>query len=180
MPIRKVTGFTLIELVVTVAIAAIVLTIGVPSFQQLIADNRITAQVNQFVTSLNIARSEAVKRNSRVRVCKSSDGATCAASGDWQQGWMVFSDLDNDGTVDTDGDANNCEQTEDCIINVVSGPLAGSATLTSTASSVVFLSSGSISAAASFTHTILHCSGQQKRTISVASIGRISVTKSTC
>ena len=93
-------GFTLIELIVTVAIAAIVLTLGVPSFQEIINNNRLTAGANELVGALHLARSEAVKRNVRVTLCKSADGAVCTTSGGYQQGWIVFVDPNSNGTVD--------------------------------------------------------------------------------
>jgi type IV fimbrial biogenesis protein FimT len=93
-------GFTLVELMVTVAIAAIVLTLGVPAFQETINSSRLTSTANEFVTALNLARSEAVKRSVRVTVCKSADGATCAAGGGYEQGWIVFVDPNNNATVD--------------------------------------------------------------------------------
>lgn len=97
-------GFTLIELMVTVAMIAIVLTIGVPSFQQMIMNNRMATQANDFVGSMNLARSEAVKRGQRVALCKTADpfAATpaCITSGAWGQGWLIFVDSNNDATLD--------------------------------------------------------------------------------
>ena len=61
-------GFTLIELMVTVAVLAIVLSLGVPSYRALIINNRLTAQANALVASINLARSEAIKRGVRVWV----------------------------------------------------------------------------------------------------------------
>lgn len=98
-------GFTLIELMVTLALAAVLLTVGVPSFRAFIQNNRLATQLNEFVTALNVARSEAIKRARTMTVCKSADGATCTTAGQWQQGWIVFLDVDGDGTVDAgDGD----------------------------------------------------------------------------
>jgi type IV fimbrial biogenesis protein FimT len=61
-------GFTLLELMVTVAVLAILLTVGVPSFRDLIQNNRVTTQTNELVTALNFARAEAVKRGRSVQV----------------------------------------------------------------------------------------------------------------
>ena len=91
-------GFTLIELIVTVAIAAIVLAIAVPSFQETITSNRLTTFSNTFVASLNLARSEAIKQNRRVTLCSSTDGLSCATGG-YQQGWIIFIDSNNNATV---------------------------------------------------------------------------------
>lgn len=89
---RRCAGFTLTELIVTVAIAAIVMAIGIPAFRETMSQNRLTTTVNSFVAALNLARSEAIKRGTRVTLCKSADGATCAVTGGYEQGWMVFVD----------------------------------------------------------------------------------------
>lgn len=97
-------GFTLIELMVTLAIAAIVLTIGVPSFQSVIRNNQLTTRINSLVGAINLARSEAIKRDAtdaataprprRVAICaKAASTNTCVSAGgktDWSNGWMVF------------------------------------------------------------------------------------------
>ncbi|MEN8131094.1 MAG: GspH/FimT family pseudopilin [Pseudomonadota bacterium] len=83
------TGVTLIELMIAVALFAIVLTLGVPSFQKVIENNSLATRLNILVTTLNYARSEAVKRGKRVSVCKSDDGVDCGAGG-YEDGWIVF------------------------------------------------------------------------------------------
>ncbi len=93
-------GFTLLELMVTLSIAAILLTVGVPSFNSLIKDSRLTTANNDLVSAFNIARSEAVKRGNRITVCKSDDQVSCATSNDWDQGWIVFTDENNSGSYD--------------------------------------------------------------------------------
>jgi len=96
------TGFTLLELIITMAIAAILLTIAVPSFQVTIANNRLATQTNSLVTDINIARSEAVKRGTGVILCNSTNpnavAPACVGSGNiWTSGWIVFVN----GTGDT-------------------------------------------------------------------------------
>lgn len=98
-PKTKNKGFTLIELMVTVSIAAILLSIAVPSFKTMFKNNRITAGTNEFVAALILARSEALKRNNNVSVCSSSDQQTCSGNADFATGWIVFMDCDQDGTV---------------------------------------------------------------------------------
>lgn len=87
---------------ISVAMLSILLAIAVPSYQFFITNNQIATQTNEFVTALMLARSEAVKRGSRVTVCRSANQSSCAtAAGDWSRGWLVFVDNDSDGTVDT-------------------------------------------------------------------------------
>lgn len=95
-------GFTLIELLVTISIGLILLTVAAPSFQSFIAQNRVEGASNQLLASLAYARSEAIKRGSRITLCKSSNASTCGGSG-WEEGWIVFLDSNNNGTRQTSG-----------------------------------------------------------------------------
>lgn len=102
MPAKQL-GFTLLELMVTLSVAGILTAIAIPSFTETIKNNRMTAQVNEFVTALNFTRGEAIKRGVRVSMCKSSDAMTCMRDGagsNWAQGWIIFTNQDNDGVYD--------------------------------------------------------------------------------
>jgi type IV fimbrial biogenesis protein FimT len=92
-PHKRQCGFTLVELLVALAIAAVLLTLGVPSFRSTIASSRLTSSTSDLVGSLAQARSEAIRRGVRVTVCISNDGATCATSGNWDRGWISFVDI---------------------------------------------------------------------------------------
>ena len=83
-------GLTLIELLITVAIVGVLIASATPSMTEFIQNNRAVTQVNELHTSLSLARNEAIKRNSNITVCRSSNGTTC--SGAWQNGWIVFVD----------------------------------------------------------------------------------------
>src|ERR1700678_1988159 len=86
------TGFTLMELLMTIAIAAIVATIGIPSFRYVTNSNRIAAEVNGLLGDLQFARAEAIKGGQPVTVCMAKGGTTCATAGAaWQSGWIVYS-----------------------------------------------------------------------------------------
>jgi type IV fimbrial biogenesis protein FimT len=97
-------GFTLLELLVAVAILAIVTTVAVPSLRSLVERNRVTSLGNDLVHDLALARAEAVRRNSRVTVCRSATLAQCSRDGGWEVGWIMFADDDDDATRD-DGEA---------------------------------------------------------------------------
>lgn len=83
-------GFTLLELMITVIILSIVVTIAVPSFLSLLQTNRLAGQVNQLVGAIHAARTEAIKMNRNVVFCHSSDGAVCSAApaSGWE-GWLI-------------------------------------------------------------------------------------------
>lgn len=95
----KKSGFSLIELMATIAIMAILMSVATPSFQNTIERNEITSEVQELGTTLKLARSEAVKHNSFVSVCASSNQSTC--TGTWKDGWIIFVDANANGIVDT-------------------------------------------------------------------------------
>lgn len=166
-------GFTFIELVTTLAVGAILLTIAMPTFTTLMMDKRITTQTNDFISTLMLARAESLKRVSRVTVCKSSNGTACTGSGGWEQGWIVFADADNDATVDN-GEA----------ILQVRSTLDGNNTLRGTANVddyISFVSSGSprLTNGAFQSGTLVICdergAGEDARAVNVSVTGRSRV-----
>lgn len=87
---KQLRGFTLIELMVTLSVLAIVLGIAIPSFQKQIVNNKSVALGEEFAAALNYARSQAVKTTKRVSICASSNGTAC--TGTWAEGFIVFED----------------------------------------------------------------------------------------
>lgn len=90
------------ELVITTVIVIILAAIAVPNMSEFLKNERLTTQINILVASLQYARSEALLRQQQVVVCASDDTATCGSS-DWADGWLIFFDADEDGSV-SDGD----------------------------------------------------------------------------
>ncbi len=100
---KTISAYTLLELMVTIAVVAILASVAVPSYNNLINNSRQKSAVNQFLSELQLARSEAVKRSKQVMMCASEDGASCSTNNDkWQEGWIIFIDDDKDNTYDSD------------------------------------------------------------------------------
>lgn len=98
-------GVTLVELLVVVVLVAILMSIGVPSYKYVTNSNRMATEVNSLLGDLQYARSEAAREGQYVTVCvaQTTSPAVCAAAGTatWQNGWIIFSDVNHDQTVDS-------------------------------------------------------------------------------
>lgn len=99
MKMKKDSGFTLVELMISLAVFAIVVSFAIPNFREFIQNNRLISQTNDVISTLQLARSEAVKRRQTLTICASTNATTCNSS-NWEQGWIVFVDVDADGVID--------------------------------------------------------------------------------
>ena len=96
-------GFTLVELMITVVIVAILMALAGPGFRELLERNRLQSSASNLYTSLMLARSEALKRNQPVIMCKrnvAGDACETSSSGEWQGGWLVYTNLDANAAID--------------------------------------------------------------------------------
>lgn len=161
---KKQQGFTLYELMITIAVAAIILSFGVPGYMSFIQNSRATTHTNDLVTALNLARSEATRRARNVTVCSSIDGETCAGAADWSTGWVVL-------------DAN------DDVLRVWA-ERSGGANVVTGASGVTKLSFGPRGAltggGVTFNIRLPDCTGDNGRDVAVNAAGRIAVSRVTC
>ena len=89
-------GFTLLELLVTLAVVAVLLALAVPAFTTLVLDSRLTAAVNRVVHGMHVARHEALKSGADVVLCRSPSGRQCTESAGWNAGLIVFVNRDRD------------------------------------------------------------------------------------
>ena len=101
MSIRQ-QGFTMTEALVTLAVAGVLLMVGLPSLTEFLENNQLNSDTNSLFASLMLARSEAVTRNETVTVCKIDPDSpdACDNSESWQSGWIVFIDSDADAVRD--------------------------------------------------------------------------------
>lgn len=154
-------GFTLIELLVTIALIAILVALAVPSLSDAALSSKLAATANRLAASATLARSEAIKRNSSVTLCISTNGTSCITTGGWGQGWIVLA-----GTT-----VLLYEQAAPTGFNIneLSVP---------SASSLIFRATGVGSTQASFNVCrAAPNTGSQERLVSVSATGRTSVQK---
>lgn len=86
-------GFTLLELITTLAVFAIITSIGIPALQAFASTNRLAVHINSFVGAMAFTRSEAIKRNQYVVICKSDNQLTCNKKTQWHAGWIIYEDI---------------------------------------------------------------------------------------
>lgn len=169
-------GFTLTELLVALALVVILLTLGTPSLQSLIRNNQLAVSVSTWMTAAQLTRSEAITRGVRVTLCKSADGRRCTNGRGYEQGWIVFSDPNNNASVDYGEE----------LIRVFEPIPAGSGiTITGnspvanyvsyTPDGVARLMSGAFQAG-----TLTACLAPKSRQIIINSVGRAKVVEAVC
>jgi type IV fimbrial biogenesis protein FimT len=164
------TGFSLLELMVGLAVVAILAGLAAPGFRTFINNNRVAAAQNDLVAALNLARSEAVRRSTTVTVCASSDGASCATAADWATGWIVFRDPGAAGTVATSTD-----------VLQKWGAISGGVKFTTASGLVQYQSTGTlVGAATTVDISYTGCGGPNKRHLQVSLSGSISNQLQAC
>jgi len=161
---RSVKGFTLIELMVTIALLAIIISLAVPSFSSIIRDNRIYSLSQELRGTLQQARSEAVKRNEPITVCRSNATATdCDDGTAWQAGWLI--------KVGSGKSAEILASFQAAQGVAITGPNAG----------LMFRKNGMSSAGStSWSVTSSGCTGTQKRVVEVNKVGNVTLKKESC
>jgi type IV fimbrial biogenesis protein FimT len=162
-------GFTLLELVITVALVAIVVAIAIPSMTTFTQNDRMTTNINTLIGHLAYARSEAVKRSQQVAVCASNDAATC--SGGWDDGWIVYIDADNNNSFDAGEEVIRAQQA-----------LGGNNTLTATGigTQITYDNRGFVNAAS--VGSLQLCdnrSGPHGKTVRITTTGRVRLETDT-
>ena len=167
-------GLTLIELITVISILAITITIAVPSFKSLMQSNQASSEAQKMLSSIFLARSEAVKRGVRMTMCARTFPRTnpesCTGATEWSKGWLLF--IDESGVIG-DFDATD-------VVLKAWDSVSGNPTLTATSPIVQFQTSGDVLASVGFVLTPPNCSGQRVRNIDVSVTGRANISKSAC
>jgi type IV fimbrial biogenesis protein FimT len=164
-------GFSLIELMVTVAVLVLVVLVAAPSFDTMFLNSRLTAYSGDFVAATQTARSEAIKRNARVLLCASSNGTACDGT-DWRQGWLVVHDVDGLGTFNSGDTVLLKHEALDSSYSLVSTP-------SSSTVMIVYDTTGAVSSAVTMKLSRTSPSATTWREIEILATGRVAARKCT-
>lgn len=166
-------GFTLIETMISLVIMAILLVIAAPLLIQTIQNNKMLTQTNTFVSALQLARSQAMSRQTYVVMCAASDATQtqCGSNHDWSNGWIVF--------VDSDGN-QSINQASDIIH--VSDVMEPGTNVTSVSGHIVFTGIGFVTSGhVSYTMVVPDCAGNDAgRTVNLSASGRTDIATYSC
>jgi len=169
---NKQKGVTLIELMITLAVAAVLTVVALPDLTAMIQNNRIASQANDLIGAMNLARSEAIKRGVQANVCAANTTQT-ACGNNWSNGWLVYVDQTSTGAITTLGSLQNTD-----IILKARPQLRSGNTLRSTDLQISYLSSGFSDAAQAF--SLCDERGNDfGRVISITNTGRAATARTT-
>lgn len=169
-------AFTLLELIIGLIILSIVSMLAVPSFQAMIQNNQVLTTTNDLVNSLNMIRSEAIKRGVSVSLCAASDSTLSACGTNWKNGWLIFSNPNEDGVFANDANEILVKVKQITEPNV-------SISTTPTAGIVTYQPSGfPISTSSHFVFNISAngCTGNNASRITIMPTGRILTSAVAC
>jgi type IV fimbrial biogenesis protein FimT len=171
--IKVFSGFTLVELMVSLAIVAVMMGLAVPSYRYAINSSRISSDSDNLLIALQLARTEAIRRGLSVSVCSSNaNGSACSGSNNWKTGWLVFVDVNNNASYDG-GDALVRQQPALASANAVSAD--------NNTSAVRFnregIASGLAADPVTVTFTPPTNSSTQKRCLAISAAGRMLIQR---
>jgi type IV fimbrial biogenesis protein FimT len=180
-------GFTLIELMVAIMVLSILLGIAVPSFRDAALGSRLTGYANDLVAGVQIARSEAIKRNAPVMLCASEDGETCGTDAGWEVGWIVAAAPRDEPRLDADGNPvldDDGEPIIDTLFDVLlqrQAPLAGEFRVSAAGGLEALVFQPTVVGVTPASFTVCRASpvGKQERVVTVTASGQTSVTRTT-
>ena len=160
---KKFSGYTLLEVLVVLAIVAILMAVAAPGLSNFIQNDRLVTQINTLTGHMAYARSEAVKRSQQVAVCVSSNGTSCTGGTNWETGWIIYVDEDNGGSFTAGEEILRAHET-----------LEGNNTLTpgGIGTEVTYDYRGYVTAASVGTFTLCD-SRSEGRAIAISTTGRV-------